>query len=209
MTLNQVEAALSGHNRGPLFRAPLKVNTHEQFDHVDRLGRGRGGSLKSEDEELVLTSVTLNVLHRNGVDPLSDADGTHKLGCHLEGLDPERQMTDSLVVMTLNLSRIPCASMRRGRTGLQLGTSLKVGPEQGDADEKSASAPTDGPESRESGTNNWLTTRCSTWCWLLFSEQCLSGAQSPTICPTDTGGGQNSFKEFLIANLSWPAGRVC
>lgn len=37
----------------------------------------------------------------------------------------ERQMMDSLVVMTVNLSWRPCASMRWGRTGLRPGTSIK------------------------------------------------------------------------------------
>lgn len=32
--------------------------------------------------------------------------------CQREGLDPERQMTDSLVVMTIGLSLMPRANMR-------------------------------------------------------------------------------------------------
>ncbi len=47
LPFDQVEAALSGHNRGPLLRTlsapPLKVNTHQQFDHAEGLGVHKPG----------------------------------------------------------------------------------------------------------------------------------------------------------------------
>ena len=78
-------------------------------------------SIEAEDGEFALTSVTFKCVEYwmhtrsiecEGVDPLSDADGTCKLGCQLEGLDPERQMTDCSVAMAVNLSVIPCESMQ-------------------------------------------------------------------------------------------------
>lgn len=56
---------------------------------------------------------THEALNVKGLDPLSNAYETHKLGCQLGGRTPERQMMYSLVVMThWRLTSLkPCASM--------------------------------------------------------------------------------------------------
>lgn len=131
-------------------------------------------------------------LHSKRVDPLSNADWTHELGCQLEGLDLRgnwhivylhndlQPSTNTLCKYAVRLSWPSSWSISESRPATR-----------GRWWDKCPGWQTWEPRVRHIDKQHKMCT----WFGLLFSEQC-SGARCPTICPTDKGGGQNGFRNF-------------